>query len=100
MNLCHGRNFWKLCKKSLADTTFVTFSDVVTVTDASDNSISDVINQNINGKFEPLAFFPRKLTPAEKYFTNDPELSTVFYTIILFHYTLEGTTIKILTHQP
>ncbi len=42
------------------------------MTDASDTAVGAVLQQNINGKWNPISFFSKKTTPAEtRYSTFD-----------------------------
>ncbi|XP_026683330.1 uncharacterized protein LOC113469664 [Diaphorina citri] len=72
------------------------------MTDASNTAIGGTINQDQNGVVRPLAFFSRKLSPAEqKYSTYDRELLAIFATVKRFDYLLEGRRFTILTdHRP
>jgi cleavage and polyadenylation specificity factor subunit 1 len=71
-------------------------------TDASDTHIGGVLQQLTSGSWRPLAFFSRKLSPAEsKYSTFDRELLAVFAAIRHFRFVLEGRPFRILTdHLP
>jgi hypothetical protein len=71
-------------------------------TDASDTHIGGVLQQLSAGSWRPLAFFSRKLSPAEsKYSTFDRELLAVFAAIRHFRFVLEGRPFRILTdHLP
>ena len=66
-------------KEALADATLLVHpqSDAPTclITDASDVAVGAVLQQQINSVWSPLAYFSRKLTPAEaRYSTFDREL--------------------------
>jgi hypothetical protein len=71
-------------------------------TDASDTHIGGVLQQLSAGSWRPLAFFSRKLSPAEsKYSTFDRELLAVFAAVRHFRFVLEGRPFRILTdHLP
>ena len=65
--------------------------------------IGAVIQQEINHEWQPIAFFSKKLTPAEtKYSTFDRELLAIYYLFIKhFQYFVEGRNFYILTdHKP
>ncbi|KAL1446239.1 hypothetical protein WDU94_012386 [Cyamophila willieti] len=70
--------------------------------DASSMAIGGTINQEQDGITRPLAFFSRKLSPAEqKYSTYDRELLAIFATVQKFSYLLEGRKFTIYTdHRP
>ena len=52
------------------------------MTDASDTAVGAVLQQNINGTWQPISFFSRKMTPAEsRYSTFDHELLAVYLAI-------------------
>jgi hypothetical protein len=71
-------------------------------TDASNTHIGGVLQQLSAGSWRPLAFFSRKLSPAEsKYSTFDRELLAVFAAVRHFRFVLEGRPFRILTdHLP
>ena len=70
--------------------------------DASDIAIGAVMQQEINHQWQPIAFFSKKLTPAEtKYSTFDRELLAIYLSIKHFQYFVEGRNFYILTdHKP
>ena len=72
------------------------------MTDASDMAVGAVLQQYIDGRWTPLAYFSRKLTSTEtKYSTFDRELLAVYLAIKHFRYFVEGRTFHILTdHKP
>lgn len=65
-------------------------------------AIGGVVNQFKNNNWEPLAFFSKKLKPAEtKYSTYDRELLAMYASIKHFHNTLKARTFTIFTdHKP
>ena len=71
-------------------------------TDASNMAVGAVLQQFIDGKWVPLAYFSRKLSPAEvKYSTFDRELLAVYLAIRHFRHFVEGRNFHILTdHKP
>ncbi len=75
---------------------------IVLCTDASDTAIGGVLHQIHGNKFQPLAFFSRKLSSAEvKYSTYDRELLAIFAAIRHFRGQLEGRNFVIYTdHKP
>ncbi|XP_059488604.1 uncharacterized protein LOC132204244 isoform X2 [Neocloeon triangulifer] len=72
------------------------------VTDASDYAVGGVVQQLVNSTWQPLAFFSRTLSAAEKkYPPYDRELLGIFASIKKFRYLLEGRQFQILTdHKP
>ncbi len=70
--------------------------------DASDSHVGGVLQQQAGKGWKPLAFFSKKLAPAEvKYSTFDPELLAAFATICHFRFLLEGRQFQLLTdHKP
>ena len=70
--------------------------------DASDAAVGAVLQQEIDHHWQPIAFFSKKLTPAEtKYSTFDRELLAVYLAIKHFQYFVEGREFYILTdHKP
>ncbi|GBL91930.1 Transposon Tf2-6 polyprotein [Araneus ventricosus] len=70
--------------------------------DASDRALGSVLSQEENVEWKPLAFFSRKLTPAEqRYSVYDRELLAVYASVRHFSYVLEGRNFTIYTdHKP
>ncbi len=93
-------------KDALANASLLSYpqSDAPTclMTDASDTAVGAVLQQNINGKWNPISFFSRKMTPAEtRYSTFDRELLGVYLSIKKFRHFLEGRLFHVLTdHKP
>jgi hypothetical protein len=95
-------------KKSLADATHLAHPKIgaflALVTDASDVAISAVVQQYIAAAdlWEPLSYFSRKLSPAERnYSTYDRELLAIHNAIKHFRYMVEGRIFTVFTdHKP
>ena len=70
--------------------------------DASDNAVGAVLQQWISDKWCPIAFFSKKLQPAEtKYSTYDRELLAMYLAIKHFRHFVEGRQFYITTdHRP
>ena len=70
--------------------------------DASDVAMGGVIEQKIGGKFRPVSFFSKKLSPAErKYSAFDRELLGMVRAIEHFRHFVEGRAFTIYTdHKP
>lgn len=71
-------------------------------TDASDIAIGSTLEQLSNGIWEPLAFYSKKLSPAEnRYSAFDKELLAIYLSIKHFRCFLEGREFTIFTdHKP
>lgn len=98
-------SFYKV-KSALANATLLahplnngTFS---ITTDASNTAIGAVLQQQKDGCWEPLAFFSKKLQPAEiKYSAFDRELLAIYLAVKHFRYFVEGREFTIYTdHKP
>ena len=72
------------------------------VTDASDFALGAVVQQYVDGAWQPLAFYSRKLSPAEqKYSPYDRELLAIYASIKKFRYLVEGREFTVFTdHKP
>jgi hypothetical protein len=70
--------------------------------DASDSHVGGVLQQKCKKGWQPLAFYSKKLSPAEtRYSTFDRELLAAFLTIRHFRFLLEGRQFTLLTdHKP
>lgn len=73
-------------------------------TDASDYAIGAILSQLFDGKLKPIAFFSRKLNPAEmNYEIHDKELLAIVEALKAWRRYVEGTEepVRIITdHQP
>ena len=72
------------------------------MTDASDTAVGAVLQQEIDKHWHPIAFFSKKLTPAEtRYSTFDRELLAIYLAVKHFQHFVEGRDFFILTdHKP
>ena len=72
------------------------------VTDTSDIAIGAVLQQQIENQWCPIAYFSRKLKPAEtRYSTFDRELLAIYLAIKHFRHFVEGRIFHVLTnHKP
>ena len=70
--------------------------------DASNTDVGAVLQQSIDGEWRPLAYFSKKLAPAEtRYSTFDCELLAIYLAIKHFRHFLEGRQFFVLTdHKP
>ena len=72
------------------------------MTDASEIAVGAVLQQFIDNRWQPLAYFSKSLTPAEtRYSAFDRELLAIYLAIKHFQYFVEGRQFYILTdHKP
>eukprot|EP00795_Rhopilema_esculentum_P017889 gene17889-biopygen2080 len=72
------------------------------VADASNVAVGAVLQQFLNGAWQPISFFSKRLQPAEtKYRTFGRELLSVYLAIKHFRYFLEGRAFHVMTdHKP
>ena len=90
----------------LADATLLTHphpnASIALTSDASVTAVGAVLEQSIEGSWQPLAFFSRQLRPAEqKYSAFDRELLALYLAIRHFRCMLEGRNFSAYTdHKP
>lgn len=93
------------CKDKLAKASLLTHPSptgkVRLITDASEIAIGAALEQKENnGPWEPLAFFSRKLKPAQiKYSAYDRELKAIYESVRNFRHWLEAIDFEIYTDQ-
>ena len=93
-------------KEALAEATLLVHPKPNTLTnlttDASDSAVGAVLQQYVNGQWQPISFFSKKMKPSEKrYSTFDRELLAVYLSIKHFRYFLEGRIFHVITdHKP
>ena len=93
-------------KQILANATLLVHPDStaqINITcEASDVAVGGVLQQFLNGMWQPLSFFSKKLNPAEtRYSAFDRELLAVYATIKHFRHNLEGRNFFVNTdHKP
>ena len=95
---------FKSAKKKLEAATMLAHlvknADLQLVTDASERAIGAVIQQDVGGQLQPLAFYSHRTTGAEsRYSTYDLELLSIYSAILRFRHMLEGCKFKIFTDQ-
>ena len=75
---------------------------IVLMVDASDVAVGAALYQIRNNQVEPLAFFSKKLNPAQRnYSTYDRELLAAYLAVKHFRFMVEGREFKIITdHKP
>ena len=93
-------------KDALADATLLAHpkphAPTCIMADASDSAVGAVLQQNMGDGWQPIAYFSKKLRPAEtKYSTFDRELLAVYLAIKHFRHFIEGREFFVLTdHKP
>ena len=93
-------------KEALATATLLThpkpFAPTCVMTDASDTAVGAVLLQQIDDDWQPIAYFSKKLRPAEtRYSTFDRELLAIYLAIKHFRHFVEGREFYIATdHKP
>ncbi|GFS07272.1 Pol polyprotein [Elysia marginata] len=94
------------CKAALADATMLSHpkpnAPIALTTDASDQAVGAVLEQYVQGVWQPLAFFSKRLRlPEQKYSTFDRELLGLYLAIRHFRFFLEGRPFTAYTdHKP
>nr|VZI12855.1 unnamed protein product [Spirometra erinaceieuropaei] len=93
-------------KAALADATLLAHprsdAQLTLMTDASSTAVGASLQQTVGGVLQPLAFFSKKLSPAEtRYSVFGRELLAVYLSIRHFRHFLEGREFVVLTdHRP
>ena len=93
-------------KLALADATRLSHlypnAELCLMVDASDFAVGGVLQQMVNGDWQPIAFFSRCMQPTEmKYSTFGRELLATYLTIRHLRYVVEGRDFFVLTdHKP
>ncbi|BHF80034.1 hypothetical protein SprV_0702315800 [Sparganum proliferum] len=102
----HALTSFERIKTSLADATLLTHpapeAPLSLMVDASTVAVGAVLQQHINDSTRPLAFFSKKLSPAEtRYSTFGRELLAIYLAAKYFQHFLEGREFPIFTdHKP
>ena len=100
------RSHYNRFQEAIATATLLThpkpFALTCIMTDASDTTVGAVLQQQIDGDWQPIAYFSKKLRPAEtRYSTFDRELLAIYLTIKHFRHFVEGREFYIATdHKP
>ena len=86
---------FEAAKQALADATLLHHpsadAEMTLTVDASDTAIGGQVEQKVGNRFVPIAFFSKKLSPAEKkYSAFDRELLAIYSSIIHFKHYVEG----------
>jgi cleavage and polyadenylation specificity factor subunit 1 len=93
-------------KEALANATMLAHphanAPIAVTVDASGVAVGAVLEQLVEGSWQPLAFFSRQLRPAErKYSAFDRELLALYLAVRHFRYFLEGRNFTVFTdHKP
>lgn len=94
------------CKEALSAATLLAHpkpdAPLALICDASDSGVGATLQQEIGRNWQPLAFFSKKLSPAEqKYSAFDRELLAIYLAIKHFRHMLEARQFTIYTdHKP
>lgn len=94
------------CKSSLQQAATLGYpipdTPLALMTDASNFGVGAVLQQHVNGAWQPLGYFSKRLsTTEEKYSTYDRELLAVYQAIKYFKVMVEGRQLIIFTdHKP
>ncbi|BHF64801.1 hypothetical protein SprV_0200780800 [Sparganum proliferum] len=88
---------FEAAKNALADATLLhhlssdPHAQLILTTDASNSALGAVLHQQVNNQLQSLAFFSRKLQPAQaRYGTFSRELLAIYLAICHFRHLLEG----------
>ena len=103
-----ARSAFELIKVKLSEATLLVHPKVdaplhvCLLTDASNLGVGGVLQQCVDGTWQPLSFFSKRLQPAEtRYSTFDRELLAIYLSIKYFRHMLEGRTFCVYTdHKP
>ncbi|CAH8653370.1 unnamed protein product [Schistosoma intercalatum] len=96
----------KQLKDKLAEATTLIYpnslSPLALMVDASDKAVGGTLNQLVKNAWKPIAFFSKRLAPAEtRYSTFGRELLAIYLTIKHFRHMLEGREFIVFTdHKP
>lgn len=94
------------CRQSISEATTLAFpvpaGALSIMTDASDHSIGAVLQQEINNKRKPLAFFSKAMSATQRrYSVYDRELLAIYTAIKHFRRLIEGSEVIVYTdHKP
>ena len=94
------------CKAALSTSTLLAHPErgahLAVVTDASGFAMGAALQQHVDGAWQPLAFFSRKLSPTQqKYSPYDRELLAIYSAVRHFRHMLEARHFTIFTdHKP
>lgn len=101
-----GNEAFEKCKESIRSAVTLFHpsmtSPLTLVTDCSNTCAGSVLQQKVDGKWQPLGFFSKALSPTQRnYSTYDRELLAIYMSIKHFRHMVEGRDLTILTdHKP
>ena len=101
-----SREAFQKCKNDLVSATILQYpsasKSLSMYVDASTTGLGAVLQQNDQGSWKPLAYFSKKLSPAQtRYSTYDRELLGIYEAVKYFRHMLEGRIFTIFTdHKP
>lgn len=94
------------CKKCIQEAAYLAHplhsAPLGLMCDASDKCAGAVLQQQVDGKWQPLGYFSKKFTPAQqKYSTFDRELQAIYLAMKHFRKVFEGRELIVYTdHKP
>jgi transposase InsO family protein len=97
---------FETCKRSLSEAVMLSHpvpgAKLALFCDASEHSAGSVLQQKVDGIWQPLSFFSKKFTSAQvKYSAYDRELTAIYLSVKHFRHMLEGREFIIFTdHKP
>lgn len=97
---------FETCRQSILKATTLTHpvhgAPLSLMTDASDHSIGAVLQQRVNGKLKPLAFFSKAMSDTQRrYSVYDRELLAIYTATQHFRRLIEGNEVVVYTdHKP
>lgn len=97
---------FEACKESLAGATLLAHPEpnapLAIFSDASDFAVGAVLQQKVDGHWQPLDFFSKKLSPTESnYGAYDRELLAIYLAVKHFRHMVEARSFTIYTdHKP
>ncbi|GBL92136.1 Retrovirus-related Pol polyprotein from transposon 17.6 [Araneus ventricosus] len=101
-----AKNAFVKCKHDLAEATVLYHPSVnatlAIVMDASDNAVGAALQQQVTTGWQPLAFYSKSLSPAQRrYSACDRELLAAYMAIKYFRHMVEGRSFILFTdHKP
>ena len=97
---------FRAAKEALASATLLSHlhptAPLAIISDASDVAIGAVLQQRVDGQWQPIAYFSKKLTPPQtRYSTFDQQLLAVYLAIRHFRHMVDGREFSVYTdHKP
>ncbi|GBM83785.1 Transposon Tf2-9 polyprotein [Araneus ventricosus] len=99
-----AKNAFEKCKHDLAEATVLYHPSVnvtlAIVVDASDNAVGAALQQQVTTGWQPLAFYSKSLSPAQRrYSAYDRELLAAYMAIKYFRHMVEGRSFILFTDR-